>query len=383
MASASRARGQQNGRKVSKRPVVKRKQKSSPPCRVIDAALVPGVVPGGRFKCLPAGTASATLQRIAYARGSQRHVREGPLLRLLARPPPGHWEPLADEKYWRTGYLPSWILLAGERGPGLSFPALADDPLFWGNNDPCIVPFLPPASKPRGLGSVLVCPGGNYMFLQPFEGAPVARYFAEKLGIPAFVLKYRLLPDAGLKESMADVRAGVREARRHAPKGPLAIIGFSAGGHLAASASSQPGSWWKGQRPDAQILIYPAIDAHEWLDEDSAGFGPNISLDSPQVRSLVKDQPRIQPGPKFVAPPPTFLLSSTTDAQCSAEKNGDLYAQAAMAAKAPLVYMRDDFGDHGFGLKEFWAGACLRWLQSRNFGRTCDRSAPWCAPGST
>merc|ERR1712107_524204 len=202
----------------------------------------------------------------------------------------------------------------------------------------------------------------------------------EHLGIPAFVLKYRLLPECGLDESLADVRAGVMEARRHAPHGPLTIIGFSAGGHLVASSNSRPERWWKKQRPDAQILIYPAIAAYEWLDETRCGFGPNISVDTPQVRSLVKEQQRLLPGPEFVTPPPTFMVSSTTDPQCPPNKHTDPYAQAIMAANTPLVYMRDDFGDHGFGLQEFWASACLRWLQSRGFGRQSDKNLPWQAP---
>lgn len=218
------------------------------------------------------------------------------------------------------------------------------------------------------------------MFLQPFEAAPVAKYFAERLGIPAFVLKYRLLPDAGLEESLADVRAGVREARLHAPSGPLVIMGFSAGGHLVASASARSSAWWHGQRPDAQVLVYPCIDGHEWLDEEKAGFGPNISIDTPQVRSLVKKQSLIVPGPKFVPPPPTFMVGSTADPECSPDGHSDLYAKGTIEANIPLVYMRDDFGGHGFGLKEFWATACLRWLQSRHFGRQSDRYVPWQDP---
>lgn len=217
------------------------------------------------------------------------------------------------------------------------------------------------------------------MFLQPSEGWSVARYFAEKLGVPAFVLRYRLLPKTGLTESISDLRAAVTEARRHAPRQPVAVIGFSAGGHLVASACSRR-EYWKGQLPDAQVLVYPCLLAHEWLDESKAGFGPDISLDSPQVRSLVKYHDRITPGPEFVKPPATFMVSSTSDSQCPPNRHSDAYAKAIMAANVPLVYMRDDFGEHGFALKEFWASACLRWLQSRNFGRQCDKYVPWQSP---
>lgn len=377
MARHVQRKQQRNKRSVLKKPAAKSKGRKTSDGLLSYVTTVPG---GGRFKCLPAGTSPATLKRLTYGEGARKCVCEGPLLRLLKKPPPGPWEPAADPECWFKGCLPDWILLPGERGPGLASPSLKNDPLFWGNNDPCIVPFLPPTSKPRGRGSVLICPGGNYMFLQPFEAAPVARYFAERLGIPAFVLKYRLLPDAGLDESLADVRAGVRAARRHAPSGPLVIMGFSAGGHLVASASARSSAWWQGQRPDAQVLVYPCIDGHEWLDESKAGFGPDISIDTPQVRSLVKSQSLIVPGPKFVPPPPTFMVGSTADPECAPDGHSDLYAQGAIAANIPLVYMRDDFGGHGFGLKEFWAIACLRWLQSRHFGRQSDRYVPWQDP---
>eukprot|EP00930_Biecheleria_cincta_P036692 TRINITY_DN25147_c0_g1_i1.p1 TRINITY_DN25147_c0_g1~~TRINITY_DN25147_c0_g1_i1.p1 ORF type:complete len:378 (+),score=50.15 TRINITY_DN25147_c0_g1_i1:140-1273(+) len=365
---------QRRKRNVLKKPAAKSKGKTS---RDRLLSYVTTVPLGGRFKCLPAGTSAATLKRLTYGEGSKKGVCEGPMVRLLKKPPPGPWEPFADPEYWCRDCLPDWILLPGERGPGLPSPSLKNDPLFWGNSDPCILPFLPPTTKPHGRGSVLICPGGNYMFLQPFEAGPVARYFAAQLGVPVFVLKYRLLPDAGLDESLADVRAGVREVRRHAPRGPLAIVGFSAGGHLTASANARSSAWWRGQRPDAQVLVYPCIDGHDWLDDNKSGFGPNISIDTPQVRSLVKNQSLIVPGPKFVPPPPTFMVGSTADPECPPDAHSDLYAQATMAAKVPLVYMRDDFGGHGFGLKEFWAPACLRWLQSRDFGRQSDSHVPW------
>jgi len=194
--------------------------------------------------------------------------------------------------------------------------------------------------------------------------------------VPALVLKYRLLPGAGLRESCADLAAAVAVARRHARAGPVAAVGFSAGGHLVASACARGGAGV----PDAQVLVYPALDGSEWLDEDKAGFGPEIQIGSQQVRSLARDQARISPGRDFVPPPPTFLVASTGDSDCAPATHSDPYAQAAIDAEVPLVYMRDDFGEHGFALRDFWATPCLKWLQSRGFGRAGDRQEPWETP---
>lgn len=95
----------------------------------------------------------------------------------------------------------------------------------------------------------------------------------------------------------------------------------------------------------------------------------DFDLNTPQVRSLVRGQGRILPGPDFVPPPPTFLVSSTSDTDCPPKKHSDHYARAVLDADVPLVYMRDDFGNHGFALKEWWARPCLSWLQERGFGR--------------
>ena len=91
----------------------------------------------------------------------------------------------ASRREWRD--LPDWIELSDERGRGggRPFPPLADDPLFR-DGGPALLPFLPPGGEPACCrGAVLVCPGGNYEFLHPREGAPIARYFAEALPLPA------------------------------------------------------------------------------------------------------------------------------------------------------------------------------------------------------
>lgn len=151
-------------------------------------------------------------------------------------------------------------------------------------------------------------------------------------------------------------------------------IGFSAGGHLVALGSAG-GVSKVGARPDAQVLVYPSIEPDEWLDEEMAGFW-DVNVTSPQVRSLMAGREKLVAGPAFVAPPPTFLVASTEDECCPPEKHSGPYAAAARAAgTAALDYLVDDFGCHGFGLKDFWTGRCVRWLEGRGFGRPAEGGA--------
>jgi len=98
--------------------------------------------------------------------------------------------------------LPDWIALHSERQPDAEtgaqsrrpFSSLRTDPLFWPIGTTCLLPYLPPPVSRARRGAAIICPGGNLEFAHPREGEPVARWAAEALGIPAFVLKYRLLP---------------------------------------------------------------------------------------------------------------------------------------------------------------------------------------------
>jgi acetyl esterase/lipase len=96
----------------------------------------------------------------------------------------------------------------------------------------------PDASKATGTG-MIVCPGGGYtIHVVDHEGQQVARWL-NSVGIAAFVLKYRLKPRYQVSDALVDGKRAIRYVRQHAqefgisPK-RVGIIGFSAGGHLAA-----------------------------------------------------------------------------------------------------------------------------------------------------
>src|SRR5919202_4288148 len=136
---------------------------------------------------------------------------------------------------------------------------------------PTLTPYLPPKEKATGA-AVVVCPGGGYTHLAEHEGAPVAEWL-NTIGVAAFVLKYRLGPRYHHPAPLQDAARAIRTVRARAgewgldPK-RIAILGFSAGGHLASTA----GTHFDAGRPDAEdpiervssrpdrmILAYPVI----------------------------------------------------------------------------------------------------------------------------
>jgi acetyl esterase/lipase len=142
-------------------------------------------------------------------------------------------------------------------------------------HNPSIVPYLPEANKANGT-AVLIAPGGGHrMLCMGHEGYSLGEWFANR-GIAAFVLKYRLAREEGSVytvdvHAMADTRRAVRLIRSkaeewHIQPDRVGVLGFSAGGELAALAAMKSDNGNKqdsdrvetySSRPDFQALIYP------------------------------------------------------------------------------------------------------------------------------
>ena len=107
--------------------------------------------------------------------------------------------------------------------------------------------------------AVLVLPGGGYRMCSDREADPVALAYLQA-GFQAFVLRYATGAQAAWPNPLEDYEAAAALIRSHAEDwtlypDKLAVIGFSAGGHLAACAAAMA-----AQRPNAAILGYPVID---------------------------------------------------------------------------------------------------------------------------
>lgn len=140
---------------------------------------------------------------------------------------------------------------------------------------PSITPFLPTADKATGSAVIIAPGGGHRMLCLGHEGYSLGEWFAEH-GIAAFVLKYRLAREEGSSytvddHAMADTRRAIRMVRSRCKEWSIhperiGVLGFSAGGELAALAAMESDSGnaksndsieQASCRPDFQALIYP------------------------------------------------------------------------------------------------------------------------------
>ena len=228
--------------------------------------------------------------------------------------------------------------------------------------------------------AVIVCPGGGYALLAyKHEGSQVAEWF-NSLGITAFVLKYRLPDDAIMEDKtigpLQDGQKAMRIVRDHAKEWNIdphriGIMGFSAGGHFAATVSTHYSedvyetSDTTSARPDFSILIYPVIS----MDTALTHMGSRIKLlgkdpDEEKVRTFSNE---LQVGSNT---PPAFLVHSMDDRTVPVQ-NSINYALALQKYKISCELHIYQKGGHGYGLgrtdntESTWPKACEKWLKAQ------------------
>jgi acetyl esterase/lipase len=220
---------------------------------------------------------------------------------------------------------------------------------------PTLTVFKP--ETPNGA-AVMVCPGGGYGILAwDLEGTEICAWL-NSIGVTGLLLKYRVPSglSASNKTPLMDAQRALSLARAHAaewgidPK-RIGMLGFSAGGHLTAAASTAVDRSYAAVdeadqqpcRPDFSVLIYPA-----WLTADK-----DLSKLSPMF-PVTKDTP------------PAFLVQTLDDplhAECVLR-----YAEALAAVKVPYELHVYPKGGHGYGLRpsgnpvSHWPERCAEWL---------------------
>ena len=239
--------------------------------------------------------------------------------------------------------------------------------------------------------AIVVCPGGGYGFVSEREAEPIVRKFFGA-GMNAYLLNYSVKERAKDYAPLIQVAKAIKLVRERAaidntdPK-KIYVIGFSAGGHLAASS----GTLWNlpvvrdalgitaGEapeginRPDAMILCYPVItvgkythkgtathvSGHDVLtDEDIQKFSLNLNVDS--------------------TTPPTFLWHTAADKTVPVQ-NSIMFASALAEAGVPFEAHIFPYGSHGLSLSssetadgnasylephaEIWPDLALKWIK--------------------
>ena len=198
---------------------------------------------------------------------------------------------------------------------------------------------------------LLICPGGGYEFCSQREQEPIAFYFLPD-GINVFVLNYSVAPHrypTQLREVAAAMELIYQNAEAwHCDTARIAIMGFSAGGHLAAHYSNAydypevRASFPDSKPVQASILCYPVITA----DPLWAHLGSFNALTGKNERTAEEIE-RLSCN-KLVTrnTPPTFLWHTSAD-QCVPVMNSLLYAQALSEHKIPFELHIYPHGGHG------------------------------------
>lgn len=241
---------------------------------------------------------------------------------------------------------------------------------------PAITVFLPRNVAPN-TPAIIVCPGGAYQRLASnHEGRQVANYL-NSMGIAAFVLRYRLGPKYHHPIELGDAQRAIRLVRSqaadwHLDPDRIGIMGFSAGGHLAMSASTHFDAGNANaadvidrvsSRPDLSILGYPVISMTEpWTHAGSRTALLGAHPDPRLAASLSGEQAVIK------TTPPTFIFQTNEDTTVPAE-NAVYYFLALRKAGVPAEMHIFERGPHGVGLANAdpalseWSKLLASWLR--------------------
>jgi acetyl esterase/lipase len=208
--------------------------------------------------------------------------------------------------------------------------------------------YLPEKSEATGM-AVVICPGGGYGGLAyDHEGLMVARWLNQE-GIAAFILKYRM-PNGHKTVPLDDAQQAIRYVRERADEygvnpSRIGICGFSAGGHLAATASTHFATSGTSTRPDFSILFYPVITMTELTHGSSRN---NLLGENPSETDIYRFSNEKQVN---VNTPPAILLLSDDDRGVLPE-NSIGYYKALKRNDVPAAMYIFPTGGHGWGFRD-------------------------------
>ncbi len=256
-------------------------------------------------------------------------------------------------------------------------PSLWENEIPYYDNENEFIPEIT-AYPAESCGAVVIFPGGGYGGRAEHEGKGIAKWFQQN-GITSFVVDYRVAPYKHPAE-ISDAMRAVKYVRFYADKykidpDKIAVMGFSAGGHLAATVSVhydkmmyEPTDKIDGEdcKPNASILCYPVIDMGYYRHDGSRinllGRGiPERMIELMSIHEHINENT-----------PEAFIWHTSTDGSVPV-MNSLLYAEALSAESIPYEMHIYPVGEHGLGLAKSepyvssWQGNLLSWLKLKGW----------------
>lgn len=222
--------------------------------------------------------------------------------------------------------------------------------------------------------AMLVLPGGGYGGQAGHEAEPVAEWLAS-LGIHAYVLRYRVAPHRhpapleDAKEALLRIRNGSHGVAVDGAR--VGVLGFSAGGHLAATLSTAAATGddtldVRAAVPDLTVLCYPVVS---YKDAVHQGSVDNLLGGSPPADLLHAVSADLH---VTGSTPPAFIWHTADDAAVPAH-HSFAYAGALVRAGVPAELHVFPHGRHGLGLAQEdpgpaqWTSLCANWLARKGW----------------
>jgi acetyl esterase/lipase len=264
--------------------------------------------------------------------------------------------------------------------PMLLWPKGAPGALGVADEDkPSITVYLPAANPTKT--AVVIAPGGGYQHLSMVrEGSDVAAWLNSH-GIAAIQLRYRIGPKYHNPIELDDAQRAIRMVRAHAAEYGIAadhigMWGFSAGGHLTATAGTHFDAGnaaavdaieRESSRPDFLILAYPVIT----MEAPYVHTGSRMYLlgDAPAQADVDAMSAELH---VTAQTPPTFLFS-TTDDRTVPIMNSVMFYEALVKAGVPVEMHVFQHGGHGSGLAPAnpqlspWTEMLIKWMRERGY----------------
>ena len=257
--------------------------------------------------------------------------------------------------------------------------------LISGVTHPWLSVFLPKTDADART-AVIICPGGGYAFeAETKEGVDVAKRLNAD-GIAAFVLKYRLphgeapaadqlpMPQQDMLRAIQLVRSRAAEWKLDPKR--IGVMGFSAGGHLAATAATMydeanelpvhDAISKQSARPDFAVLLYAVIS----MEPNVGHTGSRNNLIGKTADATLSR--RFSTDEHVTANTPPLFIAQAKDDKTVPFHNAELMNAAAEKAGVPHEFISFDHGGHGFGLGDnadtkTWFPKCLEWLRKQDF----------------